>query len=598
MAEIRITEDKKNNRVSKKTKEKGNKDNVEHLEKQAKRKRLESTKKLGESKKSLKDEKSTKKRNHIQKDFSKVERDKKGASKKREELRHSAEEVSEKVVVPKKVIVKAKNETKSIFDDENSKKENAKKRIGREEGNKREENLKEDTKSDVSQNKNMQSKSSLKKKENGLSLKQGKKLKQQLTLKKGKKVKQQSVALDGAIKKQKKREKKRIKELTLTVDIFDVLIAIIATAIFSCVITGFILNMQYKKNNPLYASNLTSNTYIGKFIKIYSEVVDNFYEEVEEDGLIEAAIDGMIKHLEDTYSIYMNKEDGSSFTENLDDKYEGIGVIAYGNLIYSVIPKSPAEEVGLQEGDLIIQINGIEINEENYNSVADIIGDSEEDIQLKVVRDNKELDFTIQKSTVVMNVVEGQTLKKNKKTIGYIQLSSFGAASYNQFQEELNRLEQENIEALIIDLRGNTGGYLNMAFDISSLFLEKGKLIYSLENKNGVTDYKDKTDEKRDYAIVVIVNESTASAAEILTAALKDSYGASVVGKKTYGKGKVQNVIQNEGSVVKYTSAKWLRPNGECIDEVGIVPDFEITNVIKDEIIYDKQLEKAIELLS
>ena len=194
----------------------------------------------------------------------------------------------------------------------------------------------------------------------------------------------------------------------------------------------------------------------------------------------------MIKHLEDTYSIYMNKEDGSSFTENLDDKYEGIGVIAYGNLIYSVIPKSPAEEVGLQEGDLIIQINGIEINEENYNSVADIIGDSEEDIQLKVVRDNKELDFTIQKSTVVMNVVEGQTLKKNKKTIGYIQLSSFGAASYNQFQEELNRLEQENIEALIIDLRGNTGGYLNMAFDISSLFLEKGKLIYSLENKNGV----------------------------------------------------------------------------------------------------------------
>ena len=97
---------------------------------------------------------------------------------------------------------------------------------------------------------------------------------------------------------------------------------------------------------------------------------------------------------------------------------------------------------------------------------------------------------------------------------------------------------------------------------------------------------------------MVIVNESTASAAEILTAALKDSYGASVVGKKTYGKGKVQNVIQNEGSVVKYTSAKWLRPNGECIDEVGIVPDFEITNVIKDEIIYDKQLEKAIELLS
>lgn len=407
----------------------------------------------------------------------------------------------------------------------------------------------------------------------------------------------------GSSKEREKENKKPInnnekKELSLTMDIFDILILVIVTAICSCVITGFVLNSQYKKNNPFYSHSFSSNSQISEFVNIYSEVLDNFYEEVDEKGLVDAAINGMMTFLEDNYSIYMNKEDSESLEESLEGSYEGIGVIAYGNLIYSVIPNSPAEQSGLKEGDLITKIEEIVIDETNFNSVADIIGSCEGNIHLVVLREEEEIEFEIEKATVIMQVVEGQILKKNDKSIGYIKLSDFSANSSEQFSEVLLQLEEEGFESLVIDLRGNTGGYLNKATDISSLFLEKGQVIYSLENKNGVTEYKDKTKEKRSYPIVVLINESTASAAEILTVALKDSYGATLVGKKSYGKGKVQNIIHNEDSLVKYTSAKWLRPNGDCIDTVGIQPDYDVNNVMKENIIYDKQLEKAFDLLA
>jgi len=149
---------------------------------------------------------------------------------------------------------------------------------------------------------------------------------------------------------------------------------------------------------------------------------------------------------------------------------------------------------------------------------------------------------------------------------------------------------------------GETG---NLSLEISDKSIEKTckevieKLIIDkFESKNKITSCKDETDEKREYPIVVLVNEATASAAEVLASALHDSYGATIVGKKTYGKGKVQKMRQYEGSIVKYTSAKWLRPNGECIDEIGIVPEYEVDLLIENNTIYDKQLDKAIELLN
>ena len=156
-------------------------------------------------------------------------------------------------------------------------------------------------------------------------------------------------------------------------------------------------------------------------------------------------------------------------------------------------------------------------------------------------------------------------------------VSKFNQTVYDQFVDALEKLEKDNIDGLVIDLRDNTGGYLAAATKMAKLFLENGKVIYSLNEKNGSTVSKDDTDEARTYPVYVLVNGNTASASEILAAALRDSYGAKLVGSTTYGKGKVQKTSTlSDGTMYKYTSAKWLTPNGLCIDEVGLKPDIEI----------------------
>ena len=176
----------------------------------------------------------------------------------------------------------------------------------------------------------------------------------------------------------------------------------------------------------------------------------------------------------------------------------------------------------------------------------------------------------------------------------YLKISKFNETAYEQFYEKLNKIEVDGINSLIIDLRDNTGGYLSVATKISEMFLQKGKVIYSLNEQSSTKTTYDETDDERNYKVYILVNGNSASASEILAAALKDSYGAKLVGTTTYGKGKVQKTSKlSDGTMYKYTSAKWLTPSGECIDGVGLKPDIEISN--GDELLKDLVLEKAIE---
>ena len=176
-------------------------------------------------------------------------------------------------------------------------------------------------------------------------------------------------------------------------------------------------------------------------------------------------------------------------------------------------------------------------------------------------------------------------------------ISNFSQNLSEQVNKALNEMESDGIESLIIDVRDNVGGYLSAAESTASIFLEKGKVIYSLESNDKNYTYKDETESAKKYKIIVLINENSASASEILAAALKESYGATLVGKKSYGKGKVQQVVAlTGGGSVKYTSAKWLTPSGVCIDEIGINPDYEVEYEVTD--LYDTQVDKAIELLS
>lgn len=399
--------------------------------------------------------------------------------------------------------------------------------------------------------------------------------------------------------KNKKAKQKRYVNGKFSLDILELLIIVVFTALIACIATGLILNHQYKKNFNYIDTDIMDNKKIVEFLETYSEIVDNFYEDVDGDKIIDAALEGMLEYLEDNYSIFLDKNESIDLTESLDGAYEGIGIVAIGNVVYNVYEDSPAEKAGILAEDEIIEINGTKVSLENYEKITELLYKDKEN-KIIVLRDGKEFTFNIEVSKVKVPSVSTNIIvsEDKKQNIGYLALTTFSAHSYEEFQTELLELEKDGIDSLIIDLRDNTGGYLNVVSDITELFLKKGDVIYSLKNKDEKKVYKDKTKDSRNYKIVVLVNANTASASEILAAALHDSYGAEIVGKTTYGKGKVQTVKQYDDSIVKYTSAEWLRPNGECVDEIGIKPDYDVDLEYGQNVIYDLQLDKAIELLS
>lgn len=399
-------------------------------------------------------------------------------------------------------------------------------------------------------------------------------------------------------RKNKKNRKKNKFNGKFSIDILDLLIIIVVTVIVSSVFTGLILNYQYRSNLSYLRNDKVVSDNIVEFIDIYTEVVDNFYEEVDQEGMINSAIDGMMSFLEDNYSIYLDKDETEQLSQTLDGTYQGIGILAYGVTVVEVYKDSPAEAAGIKANDVILEINGNKVDNSNSEKITEFLKNDKENT-VKVKRGKKELSFSVRMGKVYLSSTTHDVIENKGKRIGYIALSSFTANSAADFQESLIQLEKNGeLDSLIVDLRSNTGGYLNSASNIANIFLEKGKVIYSLDNKDGKVSYKDDTKQKMNIDVVVLVNQNSASASEVLAGALKDSYGATLVGMTTFGKGTVQTTKKHGDTMIKYTSAKWLRPNGECVDGVGIKPDYEVEVEIKNNTLYDKQLDKAISLLS
>lgn len=378
-------------------------------------------------------------------------------------------------------------------------------------------------------------------------------------------------------------------------NLISVIIIIFVTSIASAITAGIIVTNNYN----LTYKGLADDKELNEFIKTYSNIINNYYDEVDKEKMIDSAINGMLNYLGDNYTTYLTKEQREDLEERLSGSYVGIGITYNGREIVEVAKNGPAEEAGLKAGDKFVSVAGTDVRE-TPNAIKALIQDAKDKtISIVVEREEEELTFDVE----VRNVPSSVRYELKENSIGYINIDIFSETLTNQVSNALKDLEEKGMKKLIIDLRDNSGGYLDSAETTASLFLEKGKLIYSLEDKNKKEDYYDETEEHRTYPIVILINEKSASSAEILAAVLKDSYGAVLVGEKSYGKGKVQQTIKLEdGSMAKYTSAKWLRPTGECIDNKGLTPDYAAsltyeTNENGEQTVIDSQLNKALEVI-
>ena len=376
-------------------------------------------------------------------------------------------------------------------------------------------------------------------------------------------------------------------------NIVDMIFIVVIFSLISIIITTFTI-----KHNKL---NKPSNT----IDEAYNQIVNNYYQDVNRDELANSAIDGMMNYLNEKYSVYMNDNQMNILNDELDGTYKGIGVIAEqkkdGIYVYNVFKNSPADKAGMRIGDKLLKVDEIDAT---TTPLADVVSyiQSHDDISFILSRDNEEVIANVTTTNIDNPVVNSKLLTDDNNNYGYIYLESFSGASSTQFRNALDELEKNDIKGLIIDLRSNKGGYIEQASNIANMFIKEGKKLYSYKEKNKEIDITDTTSEERSYPIVVIVNSTTASSSELLTMALKESYGALTVGVKTYGKGRTQEITKlSDNANIKYTTGLWYSPNHNNIDGVGIKPSYIVDlnkeyykNPIDKN---DNQLAKALSIL-
>ena len=339
--------------------------------------------------------------------------------------------------------------------------------------------------------------------------------------------------------------------------------------------------------------------------KTYDIIKNDYYKDVKDEVLVEGAINGMMSSLGDPHSVYFNKKAKEEFDTELTGSYYGIGAeIASTNdgkaVIKKVFDKSPAKTAGLKENDVFVSIDGESVEGKSISDIANTLRSEKKEKSIIVVnRDGKELSFEVTKANVTLFSVSSEMLDNN---IGYISVNIFGQNTYDEFTKALNDLEKENMKSLIIDLRGNNGGYLTTVTNMLSIFLDKDKVIYQMQTKTGKKKYYSIKNGSKTYKVVILIDNESASASEIMASAMSEQYGAILVGEKSYGKGTVQITKDlKNGGMIKYTIQNWLTSKGKSIEKNGIKPDYEIklndeyaNNPTKEN---DNQLQKAIDLL-
>ncbi len=371
----------------------------------------------------------------------------------------------------------------------------------------------------------------------------------------------------------------------------EVVILVILTAIIGILIGSLVTYNLSKTSGERLDSGLE------EFIENYEYIVNNYYGDIDEDKLLSGALAGMMSTL-DKNSTYMGDE-SNNFNVTLEGSYKGIGVEVIekdGTLVISkVMDNSPAKDAGLKSGDILLKLNGKSMSGKSSAEFASIINENNK-VKLVYERDGKNYTAVLKPKLINLKSV---TSKLIDNKVGYIDVSIFANNTYEQFKNELSKLQKDNISGLIIDLRGNVGGHLVTAEKILSLFLDSSHPIYKIKDKNNIETFYSEGKMNTKYKIVILVDENSASASEVVASALKEQYGATIIGIKTYGKGTVQELqTLPNGQQYKLTTKEWLTSKGNSIDGVGITPDIIMDesdkNINFDD---DPYIRKALEQL-
>ena len=363
---------------------------------------------------------------------------------------------------------------------------------------------------------------------------------------------------------------------------------VIATVICTNLVQIFVLNgvfisrdlyEQYKK--------------FDKLVVLDNIIETDYYQEVDDDDLVLGAAKGLMSSLQDPYSEYYTKEEFKLLKEQTLGSFVGIGIYMTNNdndniVIESVIKNHPAEKSGLKAGDIILKVDGEKVTASKSTLAASKIkGKAGTYVTLTIQRDKKQFDVKVKREEIIIESVKSEVKEDN---IGYITITSFDKNTYKEFKTAVTSLQKKNVDSLIIDLRNNPGGLLDVCVDIADYLLGEGTIVYTKNNQDEKEYYKSDKN-KIDLPIVVLINENSASASEILTAAIVDNKAGIAIGTTSYGKGLVQSFSEfKDGTGYKLTTAQYYTPNGNYINKQGIKPNIEE----KDP---NKQLDRAIKYL-
>ena len=351
---------------------------------------------------------------------------------------------------------------------------------------------------------------------------------------------------------------------------------------------------------------------IGEMESLKGLIDKNFLFDYEDKDIYNGALKGMFANLGDPYTSYYPKEEYEKLLENLDGRYKGIGVTVSASKegmikVVQVFENSPAKEAGMKAGDFIKSVEGTDFDAtELEEAVALIRGKEGTKVKIEVIRtsedkpEGEEIPMLVERRDVTVDTVYSETLDIDGTKIGYLRLSAFDDITWDDFKDKYSKLKNEEIEGLVLDLRNNPGGSLDVCLNIADTFLDEG-VIVTTEDKNGNVITEKSDSNMDDIPMTVLINENSASASEILAGALKDRGRAKIIGTKSFGKGIVQKLFPLEnGAGAKITISEYKTPNGEKINKVGVKPDIEIANdnleldLNENDFTEDKQFLKAL----